>query len=158
MFIKKQKRKHRSSGLFNVNVTFCHSFRNGDYLMKSLSQNYFIFFALMKEEIILFKCFCAFLFFYGNLGFSKRNIQQQREDARQRTFPRISKSREAEIRKILRANLQNTRQRVRKSGGRDDEDDDGGVSRPNPSLLFLFPPPSLSAALLQQTRPLHGPV
>lgn len=44
---------------------------------------------------------------------SAQNIQQQRDEARQRTLPRISKSREAEIRKILRANLQNTRQRLR---------------------------------------------
>ncbi|MEQ2190165.1 hypothetical protein GOODEAATRI_032947, partial [Goodea atripinnis] len=37
----------------------------------------------------------------------------QREAAPQRTIPRISKTREAEIRKILRANLQNTRQKLR---------------------------------------------
>uniref|UniRef100_A0A3Q2CTG7 Sodium/hydrogen exchanger n=1 Tax=Cyprinodon variegatus TaxID=28743 RepID=A0A3Q2CTG7_CYPVA len=36
-----------------------------------------------------------------------------KEEARPRAIPRISKTREAEIRKILRANLQNTRQRLR---------------------------------------------
>lgn len=40
-----------------------------------------------------------------------RNVQQ-RGPTKQRTIPSISKSREEEIRKILRANLQKTRQRV----------------------------------------------
>ncbi|MEQ2276355.1 hypothetical protein XENORESO_018393, partial [Xenotaenia resolanae] len=44
---------------------------------------------------------------------SAQKIQHQREAAPQRTIPRISKTREAEIRKILRANLQNTRQKLR---------------------------------------------
>nr|XP_046274437.1 Na(+)/H(+) exchanger beta-like [Scatophagus argus]XP_046274438.1 Na(+)/H(+) exchanger beta-like [Scatophagus argus] len=43
---------------------------------------------------------------------SMQNIQQ-RESARRRAIPTISKSREAEIRKILRNNLQKTRQRLR---------------------------------------------
>lgn len=40
-----------------------------------------------------------------------RNIES-RGPARQRAIPGISKSREEEIQKILRKNLQNTRQRV----------------------------------------------
>ncbi|XP_051811265.1 Na(+)/H(+) exchanger beta-like [Acanthochromis polyacanthus] len=43
---------------------------------------------------------------------SMQNIQP-REPPRRRAMPNISKSREEEIRKILRANLQNTRQRLR---------------------------------------------
>nr|WRO44058.1 sodium/hydrogen exchanger beta [Rachycentron canadum] len=43
---------------------------------------------------------------------SMQNIQP-REVGRQRAIPSISKTREQEIRKILRANLQNTRQRLR---------------------------------------------
>lgn len=43
---------------------------------------------------------------------SMQNIQP-REPPRRRAMPSISKSREEEIRKILRANLQNTRQRLR---------------------------------------------
>ncbi|XP_068567013.1 Na(+)/H(+) exchanger beta-like [Cebidichthys violaceus] len=43
---------------------------------------------------------------------SMQNIQP-RESARGRAIPSISKSREQEIRKILRGNLQNTRQRLR---------------------------------------------
>ncbi|XP_021170728.2 Na(+)/H(+) exchanger beta [Fundulus heteroclitus] len=44
---------------------------------------------------------------------SAQNIQQQREEARQQKLLKISKTREAEIRKVLRANLQKTRQRLR---------------------------------------------
>uniref|UniRef100_A0A665TEM6 Sodium/hydrogen exchanger n=1 Tax=Echeneis naucrates TaxID=173247 RepID=A0A665TEM6_ECHNA len=43
---------------------------------------------------------------------SMQNVQPK-EAPRQRVIPTISKSREQEIRKILRANLQNTRQRLR---------------------------------------------
>ncbi|KAM4725192.1 sodium/hydrogen exchanger 1b isoform 2-T2 [Anableps anableps] len=41
------------------------------------------------------------------------HVQQQREAAQEQPIPKISKTREAEIRRILRANLQNTRQRLR---------------------------------------------
>uniref|UniRef100_M4AP67 Sodium/hydrogen exchanger n=1 Tax=Xiphophorus maculatus TaxID=8083 RepID=M4AP67_XIPMA len=41
------------------------------------------------------------------------SVMQQREPRPERMIPKISKTREAEIRRILRANLQNTRQRLR---------------------------------------------
>ncbi|XP_047240346.1 Na(+)/H(+) exchanger beta-like [Girardinichthys multiradiatus] len=44
---------------------------------------------------------------------SAQKIQPQREAAPQRTIPRIPKTREAEIRKILRANLQKAGQKLR---------------------------------------------
>jgi len=85
-----------------------------------------------------------------------RNLQQK-EPAKRRVIPSISKTREAEIRKALRANLQKTRQRVR------------NVMSParvqvlitllqtvvcDPRRLWFCS----SASLVQQTRPVHGPV
>lgn len=85
------------------------------------------------------------------LFFLHRNIEP-RGSARRRAIPSISKSREEEIRKILRSNLQKTRQRV------------GNTVQIYLLSLYgafnnlTFAPCMSSASFLQQARPDDRPI
>ncbi|KAM9737252.1 sodium/hydrogen exchanger 1b [Menidia menidia] len=66
----------------------------------------------MKQAMMLVESGSAGKLLPSGSSASLQNLQQ-REPARRRAIPNISRSREAEIRKVLRANLQKTRQRLR---------------------------------------------
>ncbi|XP_072226800.1 Na(+)/H(+) exchanger beta-like [Leuresthes tenuis] len=66
----------------------------------------------MKQAMMLVESGSAAKLLPSGSSASLQNLQQK-EPAKRRVIPSVSKSREAEIRKALRANLQKTRQRLR---------------------------------------------